>query len=62
MNAYAGPCWTDPDDATAPTSLGERFRWLAAPRSTVIQPGPVHAGLTRRPADELIRLFARLVR
>ena len=41
---------------------GERFRWLTAPRSTVIQPGPVHTGLTDDPAAELDRLFDRLVR
>jgi hypothetical protein len=29
--------------------LGERFRWLTAPRSTVVQPGPVHSGLTADP-------------
>ena len=42
-------------------TLGQRFGWLAAPRSTVIQPGPVHGGLTRDPAAELQRLLARLV-
>ncbi|POM24478.1 hypothetical protein BTM25_31070 [Actinomadura rubteroloni] len=41
---------------------GARFRWLTAPRSTVVQPGPVHAGLTDDPAAELDRLVARLVR
>lgn len=40
---------------------GQRFRWLTAPRSTLVQPGPVHAGLTGSPAVELDRLFARLV-
>ena len=40
---------------------GVRFRWLAAPRSTVVQPGPVHSGLTADPAAELDRLFAELV-
>jgi len=40
---------------------GQRFGWLAAPRSTVIQPGPVHGGLTNDPAAELRRLLARLV-
>ena len=44
------------------TSLGQRFRWLTAPRSTVLQPGPVHAGLTNDPAAELSRLVADLVR
>jgi hypothetical protein len=41
--------------------LGQRFGWLAAPRSTVVQPGPVHGGLTSDPAAELQRLLARLV-
>lgn len=44
------------------TSLGQRFRWLTAPRSTVLQPGPVHAGLTDDPAAELARLVDALVR
>ena len=42
--------------------LGQRFGWIAAPRSTVIQPGPVHGGLTDDPAGELQRLLTRLVR
>ncbi len=42
-------------------SLGQRFGWLAAPRSTVVQPGPVHGGLTSDPATELQRLLALLV-
>ena len=41
--------------------LGKRFGWIAAPRSTVVQPGPVHGGLTSDPAAELHRLLARLV-
>ena len=41
--------------------LGERFRWLTAPRSTVVQPGPVHSGLTADPAAELTHLFDTLV-
>lgn len=39
------------------TSLGQRFRWLTAPRSTVLQTGPVHGGLCASPVDELERLF-----
>lgn len=46
----------------ADSSPGERFRWLTAPRSTIVQPGPVHSGLTERPAAELARLFDDLVR
>jgi hypothetical protein len=37
-------------------SLGQRFGWLAAPRSTVIQPGPIHGGLTSDPPVQLARL------
>jgi hypothetical protein len=39
----------------------ERFHWLVAPASTIVQPGPVHTGLTADPAGELSRLFASLV-
>jgi len=42
--------------------LGVRFRWLTAPRSTIVQPSPVHSGLTADPAAELTRLFDELVR
>lgn len=41
---------------------GRRFRWLTAPRSTVVQPGPVHTGLTEDPEAEADRLLALLVR
>lgn len=41
---------------------GARFRWLTAPRSTIVQPGPVHSGLTDDPAAELEHLFDKLVR
>jgi hypothetical protein len=41
---------------------GRRFRWLTAPRSTVVQPGPVHCGLTADPEGEAARLLEQLVR
>ncbi len=41
--------------------IGRRFRWLTAPRSTVVQPGPVHTGLTDDPAAETERLVQTLV-
>jgi hypothetical protein len=44
------------------TSRGQRFRWLTAPRSTVLQAGPVHGGLTDEPGSELARLLQELVR
>jgi hypothetical protein len=42
-------------------SPGQRFRWLTAPRSAVVQPGPVHTGLTADPEAELRHLFEQLV-
>jgi hypothetical protein len=38
-----------------------RFGFLRTPRSTVVQPGPVHGGLTDDPAAELHRLLEALV-
>jgi hypothetical protein len=42
-------------------TLTERFGWLAAPRSTVVQPGPVHGGQTDDPPAHLARLLDTLV-
>ena len=41
---------------------GQRVRWLIAPRSTIVQPGPVHTGLTADPTVEAERLLGLLVR
>lgn len=43
-------------------SPGKRFGWITAPRSTVVQPGPVHGGLTIDPERTLEELLDRLVR
>lgn len=40
----------------------ERFRWVTAPSSTMIQPSDVHGGLTDAPRASLDDLFERLVR
>jgi hypothetical protein len=45
----------------ARSSIAERFHWLVAPASTIIQPSEVHTGLTDDPAAELDRLVADLV-
>ena len=39
----------------------ERFGWLAAPSSTIVQPSAVHTGLSADPRETLDGLFARLV-
>lgn len=52
------------DIAAGPIALAppsERFHWLTAPRSDVIQSGPVHEGLCADPAVELDRLFMEIV-
>ncbi len=45
--------------ATRPTT--QRFGFLKAPKSTVVQPGPVHGGLTTDPAHQLEHLRHALV-
>jgi hypothetical protein len=45
--------------ALAPAS--ERFHWLTAPRSDVLQASPVHGGMTHDPAVTLERLFREQV-
>ena len=50
---YAGPAGAE--------DRGRRFRRLTAPRSTIVQPGPVHTGLTTDPDADLSRLLETLV-
>ena len=40
----------------------ERFRWLTATRSTIVQTSKVHPGLTNNPQEMLDRLFDQLVK
>jgi hypothetical protein len=52
----------DPDaGAIAALPPSERFGWLVAPSSTIVQPSEVHTGLTHDPGDTLDSLFAELV-
>lgn len=41
--------------------LSDRFRWLAASRSTVIQSSKTHSGLTDNPEEELNKIFEKHV-
>lgn len=43
-------------------SQSERFHWLTTPRSTLIQPGPLHAGVTDDPEATFEHLYGVLVR
>ena len=47
--------------ALAELPLSDRFGWLTAPSSTVIQPSDVHTGLTDDPAATLDHLFETMV-
>lgn len=61
LRALTETCESDGTGPAAAEEVGRRFRWLTAPRSTVVQPGPVHTGLTADPAAEVERLHALLV-
>lgn len=55
-------CAGDPSaGAPAAEPLSQRFGFLKAPRSTVVQPGPVHGGVASDPARHLEHLVERLV-
>ena len=40
----------------------QRFGWLVAPRSTIVQPSPVHTGLAEDPREALDHLLETMVR
>jgi hypothetical protein len=62
LEALAGIAAGDPAGGrVAALEPSERFGWLVAPSSTIIQPSPVHTGLCEEPAEMLDRLFAELV-
>jgi hypothetical protein len=58
LTAFERACTQGP---LAERPIGERFNWLTAPRSAIVQPGPVHGGVTASPSAELDRLFRELV-
>ena len=63
LDAFARIAAGDPQAgpmAALPPS--ERFHWLVAPSSTIVQPSEVHTGLCEDPAACLDELFERLVR
>jgi hypothetical protein len=45
----------------AELNLSQRWHWLTAPANTVVQPSPIHTGLTADPAATLAHLFQTLV-
>jgi hypothetical protein len=62
LDSLAAIAAGDPDAGPiARLDQSERFAWLVAPSSTVIQPSPVHMGLCGDPQERLDALFERLV-
>jgi hypothetical protein len=62
LEAIAGIAHGDPAAGPlAQLSQSERFGWIVAPASTIIQPSHVHTGLTKDPEATLARLFELLV-
>jgi hypothetical protein len=43
-------------------SARERFHWLVAPRSTIVQTSPVHTGQCSDPREALEHLMDRMIR
>jgi hypothetical protein len=62
VEAFARICSAEPKAGPiARLSRRERFHWMVAPRSTVIQVSPVHTGLCEDPEATIDELFRRLV-
>ena len=62
LDAFARIC--DGGETAGPIgtlSPGERFRWLTAPRSTIVQTSPVHTGLCTDAAQTLDDLLTKMV-
>jgi len=63
LDAVAAVCRGDhAAGASGRAAPGTRFGFVTAPRSTVVQPSPIHGGLTDDPARQLDHLLDRLVR
>jgi hypothetical protein len=54
-------CEAESGSARENDGLAARFGMLTAPRSTVVQPSPIHAGVTSDPEQTLNELVAKLV-
>jgi DUF3037 family protein len=61
LRSMAEICTPGATGPAAGDEIGRRFRWLTSPRSTVVQAGPVHTGLTADPTAETQRLLKVLV-
>ena len=64
LNAFTNICEGTPESGYfAKLSKSERFNWLAAPSSTIIQTSKVHSGICNRPLPEILdELFSFFVK
>ena len=62
LSAFSKICEGDGEAGPiARLTVRERFHWLVAPRSTMIQISPVHSGLCESPAAALREIFGQMV-
>lgn len=62
LQAWEAVCHGSPEGgAIGQFELSDRFRWLAAARSTIIQSSKTHSGLCEDPEAELELLFSAFV-
>ncbi len=62
LNAWQQVCEGEPNGgAIGKLDLSDRFRWLTASRSTIIQSSPTHTGLCINPEEELNKIFENCV-
>jgi hypothetical protein len=63
LRAFERICAGGADGGTiGKLSIAERFRWLTATRSTVVQTSKVHPGLCTDAQDTLHKLYTQLVK
>ena len=63
LDAFPRICAGGPDSGPiGKLPLKARWHWLVAPRSTIVQVSPVHAGLCEAPEVELEHVLDRMVR
>ncbi|HET7902900.1 MAG TPA: DUF3037 domain-containing protein [Candidatus Nanopelagicales bacterium] len=62
LDAVVAVCEGSPEaGGSGRRTPGDRFRWLVAPRSTVVQTSPIHTGITDDPEAELRDLARAMV-
>jgi hypothetical protein len=62
LNTFERICRGDKDAGPiGKLPLAERFRWLTATRSTIVQTSKTHPGFCKDPSETLAKLFEQLV-